>query len=140
MQMNVNERIKAQLDGNPVVLYMKGTPDFPQCGFSGQTVQVLNACGAATPEPSPTVDVAAVQTSAVETFAAGLTQTFFALPTDTPTPVPTDTPVPTNTPPAPTDTPVVPTLTPVPPSPTPTPKPGPIFSAGSSSSRAKPRR
>jgi monothiol glutaredoxin len=45
-KMNVNERIKDQLENNPVVLYMKGTPDFPQCGFSGQTVQVLNACGA----------------------------------------------------------------------------------------------
>jgi monothiol glutaredoxin len=44
--MNVNERIKEQLDSNPVILYMKGTPDFPQCGFSGQTVQVLNACDA----------------------------------------------------------------------------------------------
>lgn len=44
--MNVNDRIKEQLDSNPVVLYMKGTPDFPQCGFSGQTVQVLNACEA----------------------------------------------------------------------------------------------
>ena len=44
--MNVNERIKDQLESNPVVLYMKGTPDFPQCGFSGQTVQVLNACSA----------------------------------------------------------------------------------------------
>jgi monothiol glutaredoxin len=46
MYMNVNERIKDQLDNNPVILYMKGTPDFPQCGFSGQTVQVLAACGA----------------------------------------------------------------------------------------------
>lgn len=44
--MNVTERIKDQLENNAVVLYMKGTPDFPQCGFSGQTVQVLNACGA----------------------------------------------------------------------------------------------
>ncbi len=44
--MNVNERIKDQLENNPVVLYMKGTPDFPQCGFSGQTVQVLAACDA----------------------------------------------------------------------------------------------
>lgn len=43
--MNVNERIKDQLESNPVILYMKGTPDFPQCGFSGQAVQVLNACG-----------------------------------------------------------------------------------------------
>jgi Ig-like domain from next to BRCA1 gene len=53
---------------------------------------VLSACGAATPEPSPTVDIGAVQTSAVETFAIGLTQTAFFLPTDTPTPLPTDTP------------------------------------------------
>jgi monothiol glutaredoxin len=45
IKMNVNERIKDQLENNPVILYMKGTPDFPQCGFSGQTVQVLSACG-----------------------------------------------------------------------------------------------
>jgi len=44
--MNVIERIKDQIENNAVVLYMKGTPDFPQCGFSGQTVQVLDACGA----------------------------------------------------------------------------------------------
>lgn len=44
--MSVIEKIKDQLENNPVVLYMKGTPDFPQCGFSGQTVQVLNACHA----------------------------------------------------------------------------------------------
>ena len=44
--MSVAERIKDQLDSNPVVLYMKGSPDFPQCGFSGQTVQILNACQA----------------------------------------------------------------------------------------------
>lgn len=44
--MNVIERIQDQLGNNPVVLYMKGTPDFPQCGFSGQTVQVLDACHA----------------------------------------------------------------------------------------------
>ncbi|MCX7099281.1 MAG: Grx4 family monothiol glutaredoxin [Methylococcales bacterium] len=44
--MSVVERIKDQLENNPVVLYMKGSPDFPQCGFSGQTVQVLEACKA----------------------------------------------------------------------------------------------
>ena len=44
--MNVIERIKDQLESHPVVLYMKGTPDFPQCGFSGRTVQVLDACHA----------------------------------------------------------------------------------------------
>ena len=42
--MSVIERIKDQLENNPVVLYMKGTPDFPQCGFSSQTVQILEAC------------------------------------------------------------------------------------------------
>lgn len=44
--MSVIERIKDQLENNPVVLYMKGTPDFPQCGFSGQTVHVLDLCQA----------------------------------------------------------------------------------------------
>ncbi|MGZ5011903.1 MAG: Grx4 family monothiol glutaredoxin [Methylobacter sp.] len=44
--MNVIERIKDQIENNPVVLYMKGSPDFPQCGFSGQVVQILRACNA----------------------------------------------------------------------------------------------
>ena len=44
--MDVNERSKAQLSTQPVVLFMKGTPDFPQCGFSAQTVAALKACGA----------------------------------------------------------------------------------------------
>ena len=44
--MDVIARIKDQLENNAVVLYMKGTPDFPQCGFSAQTVQALNACHA----------------------------------------------------------------------------------------------
>jgi len=44
--MSVIERIKGQIENNPVVLYMKGSPDFPQCGFSGQTVQILGACHA----------------------------------------------------------------------------------------------
>jgi monothiol glutaredoxin len=44
--MNVIERIQSQLASHPVVLYMKGTPDFPQCGFSSRVVQVLQACNA----------------------------------------------------------------------------------------------
>ena len=44
--MDVNERIQGQLKSNPVVLYMKGTPDFPQCGFSASAVRTLEACGA----------------------------------------------------------------------------------------------
>lgn len=43
--MDVNERIKEQIGNNPVILYMKGTPDFPQCGFSGQTVAALKSVG-----------------------------------------------------------------------------------------------
>ena len=45
--MNVQDRIKEQVSGHPVVLYMKGTPQQPQCGFSAMTVQALNACGVA---------------------------------------------------------------------------------------------
>ncbi|MCU0760779.1 MAG: Grx4 family monothiol glutaredoxin [Steroidobacteraceae bacterium] len=44
--MDVVERIKSQLSSAPVVLFMKGTPDFPQCGFSAQAVAALRACGA----------------------------------------------------------------------------------------------
>ena len=44
--MTAIERIKTQLAGAPVVLYMKGSPDFPQCGFSAQTVGALRACKA----------------------------------------------------------------------------------------------
>jgi monothiol glutaredoxin len=40
------DRIKQQLSSNPVLLYMKGTPDFPQCGFSAQAVGALKACKA----------------------------------------------------------------------------------------------
>ena len=43
--MDIKQRIKEQVSGAPVVLYMKGTPQFPQCGFSALAVQVLNACG-----------------------------------------------------------------------------------------------
>ncbi len=39
------EKIRQTVTNNPVVLYMKGTPQFPQCGFSGRAAQVLKACG-----------------------------------------------------------------------------------------------
>jgi len=42
---DTQQRIKEQVTGNRVVLFMKGTPQFPQCGFSALAVQVLNACG-----------------------------------------------------------------------------------------------
>ena len=43
--MDTKQRIQEQVTGHRVVLYMKGTPQFPQCGFSQLAVQVLNACG-----------------------------------------------------------------------------------------------
>ena len=44
--MDAVERIKDQLSSHAVVLYMKGSPDFPQCGFSGQVIQVMQDCRA----------------------------------------------------------------------------------------------
>ena len=41
----VFERIEADLKANPVVLFMKGTPVFPQCGFSARVVQILSHLG-----------------------------------------------------------------------------------------------
>jgi monothiol glutaredoxin len=43
--MNVQEKINQQVTDNAIVLYMKGIPQSPQCGFSAATVQLLNACG-----------------------------------------------------------------------------------------------
>ncbi len=43
--MDIQEVIRNQVTANPVVLYMKGSPKFPQCGFSGLAVQILQACG-----------------------------------------------------------------------------------------------
>ena len=44
--MNVMDRIQAEIDRHPVVLFMKGTPQFPMCGFSSRSVQSLRAAGA----------------------------------------------------------------------------------------------
>jgi monothiol glutaredoxin len=44
--VDITERIKSQLSASPVVLFMKGTPDFPQCGFSAAAVRALSAAGA----------------------------------------------------------------------------------------------
>ena len=43
--MDAQQLIKEQVSGHPVVLYMKGTPQSPQCGFSANAVAMLNACG-----------------------------------------------------------------------------------------------
>jgi monothiol glutaredoxin len=44
--MDVNERIKVVLAEHPIVLFMKGTPRFPMCGFSSRAVQALQEAGA----------------------------------------------------------------------------------------------
>lgn len=43
--MDIMDTIKEQVTSNPVILYMKGNPNQPQCGFSARTVQALMACG-----------------------------------------------------------------------------------------------
>lgn len=43
--MDAQNRIKQQVTANPVVLYMKGTAKFPQCGFSGAAIKMLETCG-----------------------------------------------------------------------------------------------
>jgi monothiol glutaredoxin len=45
MDTTVHDRIRQQVTGNPVVLFMKGTPVFPQCGFSATVVQILSHLG-----------------------------------------------------------------------------------------------
>lgn len=43
--MSIQDIIKQQITENTVVLYMKGTPQFPQCGFSSKAASILKACG-----------------------------------------------------------------------------------------------
>jgi monothiol glutaredoxin len=45
MSTDIQQRIKQQVSTHPVVLYMKGSPQFPQCGFSANAVGILNALG-----------------------------------------------------------------------------------------------
>ena len=45
MDITVHERIRQDVADNPVVLYMKGSPVFPQCGFSAAVVQILSHLG-----------------------------------------------------------------------------------------------
>ena len=44
--MDTQAQIKEIVTSHPVVLFMKGTPQFPQCGFSGNAINILRACGA----------------------------------------------------------------------------------------------
>ena len=43
--MDIIETIKGQIEANPILLYMKGSPNQPQCGFSARTVEALMQCG-----------------------------------------------------------------------------------------------
>ena len=43
--MSINDIIQNQISSHKVVLYMKGSPQFPQCGFSSNAVQLLKSCG-----------------------------------------------------------------------------------------------
>ena len=43
--MSIQDKIREQVKGHPVVLYMKGTPQFPQCGFSATAAEILKRCG-----------------------------------------------------------------------------------------------
>jgi len=62
--METSELIKKQVTENSVVLYMKGTPDAPMCGFSAAAVQILEACGVE--------DVATVNVLADEDIRQGI--------------------------------------------------------------------
>ncbi|MBS0590860.1 MAG: Grx4 family monothiol glutaredoxin [Proteobacteria bacterium] len=44
--MDIEERIRHTIHNHPIVLFMKGTPQFPMCGFSQRTAQALKSCGA----------------------------------------------------------------------------------------------
>ncbi|WP_133130637.1 Grx4 family monothiol glutaredoxin [Legionella yabuuchiae] len=43
--MDTLEKIKQQISDNAIIIYMKGSPKMPQCGFSARAVQCINACG-----------------------------------------------------------------------------------------------
>jgi monothiol glutaredoxin len=47
--MDVQAQIKKIVEDHPVVLFMKGSAQFPQCGFSGRAIQILQACGVKNP-------------------------------------------------------------------------------------------
>ncbi len=45
MSEDIKNTIRSQVEGNPVLLYMKGTKDMPMCGFSARVVEILNTLG-----------------------------------------------------------------------------------------------
>lgn len=44
--MNIQEKIKDQIESHPIILYMKGTKELPMCGFSAKAVNILKSCQA----------------------------------------------------------------------------------------------
>jgi monothiol glutaredoxin len=46
VDVTIKDKIQQQISGADIVLYMKGSPQMPQCGFSAKATQLLNACGA----------------------------------------------------------------------------------------------
>ena len=44
-ELSTADKIKSQIDQNKIIIYMKGSPEAPQCGFSAQTSQALMSCG-----------------------------------------------------------------------------------------------
>ena len=55
MTQTTQEKIKSEIDADKIVIFMKGTPDFPQCGFSSRTVEIFKSFG----RPFHTVDILA---------------------------------------------------------------------------------
>ncbi|MEI4269697.1 MAG: Grx4 family monothiol glutaredoxin [Candidatus Dasytiphilus stammeri] len=45
MHKKTSEKIRKKIADNPIIIFMKGSPQLPSCGFSAQTVQLLSACG-----------------------------------------------------------------------------------------------
>ena len=62
------QRITEIVTANPVVLFMKGTVQFPQCGFSGRALQVLKACGVSAPATVNVLDDADIR-NGIKTFS-----------------------------------------------------------------------
>ena len=67
--MPVMERIQAEVEQHPIVLFMKGTPQFPMCGFSSRAVQALVAAGA----DKAAIEAAALANEEYQKFAEGRT-------------------------------------------------------------------
>lgn len=65
---DTQQRIAQIVTTSPVVLFMKGTAQFPQCGFSGRAIQVLKACGVNAPVTVNVLDDAEIR-NGIKTFS-----------------------------------------------------------------------